>query len=175
MVRPVFDRTAAAPSVSGLALPAVMVPAGLRSNTGLSTVSLVTVVSGRISGSWSIPSNGWISCLRRPSAVAAWAFMWLRWATSSCSSREIFHSLTISSVCSPMVRPVDGSAIAGARGLKCHGRSLASSLSLALNDLAFAASTKMRVALSLKRRAGCDIDSAPPAMPTSARPATMES
>ena len=74
-----------------------------------------------------------------------------------------------------MESPVEGSSTPGAVGLKSRGRSFRKWPSLAPRVLAEAASRKMRLALLLNSIAGFDIDSTPPAIPTSARPATIES
>ena len=79
------------------------------------------------------------------------------------------------SACSPIDRPVDGSAIGGALGTKCHGRKRKSFVSLAAAVLAALASRKSRETFGPNSRAGLDIDSAPPAIPVSIRPDAMES
>ena len=82
--------TAAAPSLSGQQLPAVMVPSGR--NTGLSceTASSVTPARGPSSRLTVDPSGsvtGVMSLAQKPSASAFSARFWLRTPNSSCSSR----------------------------------------------------------------------------------------
>ena len=62
-------------------------------------------------------------------SYAAARFLWLRTASSSCSSREIPHSLAMIAACSPIDSPVRGSALRGICGTICCGRSLASAFS----------------------------------------------
>ncbi len=88
-----ISTTAAAPSFSGDALPAVTVPVG--SNTGLSDASFSSDVSARGPSSLSTvrsrqtsPSNtlvltGTISSLKAPRSCAATAFWWLANANAS--------------------------------------------------------------------------------------------
>ncbi len=103
--RSLIRSTAEAPSDTGDALPAVMVPSG--SNAGFRTARRSIDVSGRGPVSWATPSTDTISCAR--CGRAASAFRWLARATSSCRARGMFHSARVSSMCWPMVRPVVGS------------------------------------------------------------------
>ena len=116
--------TAAAPSVRGEELPAVTVPY-FRSKTGGSLASASSDVSRRMRLSWVTAGSYFggtitaqISGASRPSSVAAAALRWLRKAIWSCSSREMPFSFAIFSADWPMVRPVDGSAIAGTSGVQ---------------------------------------------------------
>jgi hypothetical protein len=82
--------TAAAPSLSGQQLPAVIRPSGR--NTGLSpaTPSRVTPARGPSSVATTVPSGvvtGVISRAQKPSAIAFSARFWLRTPNSSMSSR----------------------------------------------------------------------------------------
>ena len=82
---------AAAPSLSGQALPAVTRPSGR--NTGFSPASASTVVPARGPSSvlTTVPSGvvtGVISRAQKPSAMACSARFWLRAANSSMSCRE---------------------------------------------------------------------------------------
>ena len=97
--------TADAPSVTGEALPAVMVPSA--PNAGLRVASRSSEVSGRGPVSCAMPSSGTISCARR--SRAATALRWLARATSSCRARGMFHLARVISMCSPIERPVVGS------------------------------------------------------------------
>jgi len=81
----------------------------------------------------------------------------------------------MSSVCSPIESPVEGSATFGAAGQKSRGRNFMNCLNLSVAAFAVAASMKIRLARSLNSNAGLDKDSTPPAIPTSARSATIES
>ncbi len=85
------------------------------------------------------------------------------------------HALTVISVCSPIESPVEGSTTDGALGTRSRGRSADRIPTRSLSERAFDTSTKTRLASCEKRTAGFDIDSTPPAIPTSARPARMES
>ena len=94
--------TAAAPSLSGQALPAVMVPPSR--NTGLSAASPSTVVPSRGPSSLvtTVPSSrvtGMISRSKKPFFWDSTARFWLRAANSSISSRVTFsYSATFSAV-----------------------------------------------------------------------------
>ena len=83
--------TAAAPSLSGQALPAVARPSGRK--TGLSCDSASTVVPARGPSSLltTVPSGavtGVISRAQKPLLIASSARFWLRAANSSISCRE---------------------------------------------------------------------------------------
>ena len=96
-----------APSVSGEELPAVSVPLPLvRSNDGGSRASFSSEVSLRGMVSRRKSPNGITRSSKKPRSHAATEFRWLASATSSWASREIFHSLAVISVCSPMLIPV---------------------------------------------------------------------
>ncbi len=94
--------TAAAPSLSGQALPAVTVPPSR--NTGLSWDRPSRVVPGRGPSSLvtTVPSarvTGMISRSKNPDSWAATARVWDWRANSSCSSRLTFlYSATFSAV-----------------------------------------------------------------------------
>ena len=97
--------SAAAPSLSGQALPAVTVPSGRK--TGRRPDSPSTVVPGRglSSTATTEPSarvTGVISRSKKPVAVAAAARDWLRAAYSSCSARVTPSSAATFSAVSPM-------------------------------------------------------------------------
>ncbi len=85
------------------------------------------------------------------------------------------HSFTVSSVCSPIDSPVEGSFTPGARGLKSDGRNFDSALSLLPVVRAKLRSEKARAARRENITAGFDIESTPPAIPTPVRPARIES
>ncbi|SHX02577.1 Uncharacterised protein [Mycobacteroides abscessus subsp. abscessus] len=80
-----MSRTAAAPSVSGLALPAVTVPSRLK--TGLSVASFSTLVFSRTRPSRVTPATGTTSRSNRPDAMAAAARRCERTANSSWAWR----------------------------------------------------------------------------------------
>ncbi len=87
--------TAAAPSLSGHALPAVTLPSGRK--TGFSCASFSTVVSGRGPSSLltTVPSGsstGMISRSKKPRSCDWTARFCDRAANSSISSRETFSS-----------------------------------------------------------------------------------
>ena len=73
----------------------------------------------------------------------------------------------------PIVRPVDGSAMAGACGTRSRGRRRAKMPSRAPSERAFCASTRARDMRRLWRIGTSDRLSAPPAMPTSTCPSRM--
>ena len=97
--------TAAAPSLSGHALPAVTVPSG--SNAGLSCASTSTVVPGRGPSSlvtW-VPSasvTGTISGSKWPLSTAATARCCDVAAHSSCASRETLQRFATFSAVTPI-------------------------------------------------------------------------
>ncbi len=94
--------TAAAPSLSGQALPAVTLPSGR--NTGFRLARPSTVVPGRMPSSWltTVPSGvviGVISRSQKPRSSEAVARCWLSAANSSISSRVTpSNSATFSAV-----------------------------------------------------------------------------
>ena len=97
--------TAAAPSFSGHALPAVTVPSGL--NAGLSAASFSIVVPGRGPSSLvtSVPSGvvtGTISLSKCPDACASTARFWDTTAHSSCCSRVTLQRSATFSAVSPI-------------------------------------------------------------------------
>ena len=100
-----ISSTAEAPSVTGEAFPAVIVPSAPKA--GLSVASFSSEVSARGPESRTMPSSGTISGASL--SAAAMALRWLASATSSCRVRGISHCLRVISMCSPMVRPVVGS------------------------------------------------------------------
>ena len=96
--------TAAAPSESCDALPAVMVPSD--PNAGGSSASDAAVVPGRMPSSRSMPTPT-ISSAKRPLSRASAARWCERAAQASCSSREISSAALTSSEDSPMCWPVN--------------------------------------------------------------------
>ena len=108
-----------------------------------------------------------VSAGRRPSCVAAQPLRCEAKAIRSCSSRVTAFSLAIFSADWPIVRPVDGSAMAGASGTRSRGRTRASEPRRAPSDLAFCVSTRMRAMRRLCRIGTSERLSAPPAIPTS--------
>ncbi|HUL91203.1 MAG TPA: hypothetical protein VLV56_02545 [Burkholderiales bacterium] len=100
-----MSSTAVAPSVTGEALPAVMVPSV--PNAGLRVASFSREVSARGPESRVTPSSGTISAASL--SAAATALRWLASATSSRRVREISHFARVTSMCSPIERPVVGS------------------------------------------------------------------
>jgi len=89
--------TAAAPSFSGQALPAVTLPPGL--NAGSSAASFSSVDEARGPSSAATPSHGVISRAKKPDSCAATARSCERCAKRSMSSRETSHcSATFSAV-----------------------------------------------------------------------------
>jgi hypothetical protein len=169
-----ISSTAAAPSVSGEALPAVIVPY-LRSKTGRSFAIASSVESPRmrLSVSTMLSNDGGTttvitSSLKRPLAVAAAARWWLCSANLSCASRVMPFSLAIFSADSPMVRPVVDSAIAGASGARSFGRIFENAPSLPVSDFCLLAETSASANFFEKRIGTSDSDSAPPAMTVSA-------
>ena len=99
--------TAAAPSLSGQQLPAVIRPSGR--NTGLSpaTASRVTPARGPSSVLTTVPSGvvtGVISRAQKPSAMAFSARFWLRTPNSSMSARVTSCTWARFSAVCPMVR-----------------------------------------------------------------------
>ncbi len=111
-----------------------------------------------------------ISAGNRPSSVAAAAFLWLRYAIWSCSSRLIPFSLAIFSADWPMLRPVEGSAIAGVSGTRSRRRMPAKAESRAPRLRAFEAATSARAIFLLWRMGTSERLSAPPAIPPSTWP-----
>ena len=107
--------------------------------------------------------------------MAAAALRWLRYAIQSCSSRVMPFSRAIFSADWPMVRPVDGSAMAGAWGARSAGRSLAKAFSFAARLRALEASTRVWAIRRLCRMGMSDRLSAPPAIPTEAWPSRISS
>lgn len=116
---------------------------------------------------------GAISAGRRPSAVPAAASRWERRAQASCSSRRIPFSLAMRSAASPMVSPVEGSAMAGATGSRSRGRTRRNGEILEARLFARAASTKALARRREARMGTWESDSAPPATTTSACPDSM--
>ena len=97
--------TAAAPSLSGHALPAVTVP--FSRNAGWSVARTSIVVPGRgpsslVKGWPSGSGTGMISRSKNPSSRALTAASWLLTANRSCSSREIFSRAATFSAVWPM-------------------------------------------------------------------------
>ena len=89
--------TAAAPSFSGHAFPAVTLPPGLKA--GSSDASFSSVESARGPSSFATPSHGVSSRSKNPDACAATARSCERCANWSISSRETSHcSATFSAV-----------------------------------------------------------------------------
>ena len=88
----------------------------------------------------------------------------------SCSSRVIPFSRAIFSADWPMVRPVDGSAIAGASGARSRSRTDENARTRSPIDFARDAPTSARAMFRLWRMGTSDRLSAPPAMPISAFP-----
>jgi len=84
-------------------------------------------------------------------------------------------SLAIFSADWPIVRPVDGSAMAGVCGARSFGRSFENALSLPPSVRAFDASTRAFAMRRLCRIGMSDRLSAPPAMPTAACPSRISS
>ena len=83
--------TAAAPSFSGQALPAVTVPSGRNTGLSLASPSAVVPSRGQSSVSATEPSGsvyGVISSVKNPECCAATARCWLNAANSSCSARD---------------------------------------------------------------------------------------
>ena len=74
-----------------------------------------------------------------------------------------------------MDSPVDGSAIPYDQGLKSLGRNWANDLMRPPNVLDVAAFMKMRPARLVNIIGGLDMESTPPAIPTSVRPVAMAS
>ncbi len=83
-------------------------------------------------------------------------------------------SLAIFSADWPIVRPVDGSAMAGASGTRSRGRTLARLPRRAPSDFAFCVSTRMRAMRRLWRIGTSERLSAPPAIPTSTCPRRID-
>ena len=162
--------TAAAPSLSPDALPAVTVPPCLR-NAGRSAASSAAVVSGRgcssVSNVRSAPfacgtSTGTSSAAKRPAACAAAQRRWLSSANASCASRVTpYFSATSSAVspsgCVPCSASIFGFTNRQPSVLSCMVTSPRGNASLAL-------------AITSGAR---DIDSTPPAITSSASPAAM--
>ena len=147
----------------------------LRSNTGGSAASASSEVSRRMrlssvtAGSYfGGTSTGQISEANRPASVAAAAFLWERYAIWSCSSREMWFSFAIFSADWPMVRPVEGSAIAGTSGVRSAGRTFANAASLSPRLRAREACMRIFVMRLLCRIGMSERLSAPPPIPTSA-------
>ena len=171
--RSVARTTAEAPSVRGEALAAVTVPpssADLKTGRSLATASM-EVSARTMASSLTVPSGvctAIVSAGSRPSSMARAALWWERTAISSAHSRVTPHSSTISSACSPRVRPEYGSATTGAGGTRSP---MVRFISISKPCSGLRAS--MADAAPALRDASCcrfDIDSAPPAMAISASP-----
>ena len=83
--------TAAAPSFSGQALPAVTLPSGLNAGCRVASFSTVVPARGPSSLVTTVPSGvvtGMISRSKKPRSWEATARCWERAANSSISSRE---------------------------------------------------------------------------------------
>ena len=78
--------------------------------------------------------------------------------------------MAIPSQCSPMLNPVDGSTIAGESGRKSRGRNRATCRKRSPMLREPARSTKVPLARRVNRIGGFDMESTPPAMPTSQSP-----
>ena len=174
-----MSSTAAPPSVSGDALPAVTVPY-LRSNTGLSFASCSRLVSLRMPLSdVSVRSYfggmyaGAISAVSRPSFVPAAAFMCDASASSSCAARAMWFSFAIFSADCPIVSPVVGSAIAGVIGMRSRGRIFASAPRRCPSVFALLAATSASLMPRECRIGTFESDSAPPAIAMSAWPSMI--
>jgi hypothetical protein len=87
--------TAAAPSLSGQALPAVTRPSGRNTGFSAEMPSIVVPARGPSSLLTTVPSGvvtGVISRSQKPFAMACSARFWLRTANSSISARETSFS-----------------------------------------------------------------------------------
>ena len=95
--------TAAAPSLSGQAFPAVTVPPSRKTGLRLDSPSSVVLGRGQSSLVTTVPSasvTGMISRSKNPFSCDAAARVWERRANSSISSRLTFSdSATFSAVC----------------------------------------------------------------------------
>ena len=135
--------TPAAPSVSGLALAAVIVPfPEVTSKTGDRRDSFSSVVSARGNASLSMPSTGTIRSSKKPRSAPVIAPRWLASVMSSCSVRPISHVFAISSQCSPMLLPVARFLMAGTWRRKSWSSSLRR---IAARDLRSWARIKRRI------------------------------
>ncbi len=104
-----------------------------------------------------------ISAVSRPSSVPSAASRWERSAQRSCSSRLMPFSLAIRSALSPMVSPVEYSAMAGVVGTSSPGLNPANAFRRSFVVRALDASMS-RSLISRETRMGMsDRDSAPPA------------
>ena len=112
-LRSLMTTTAAAPSLSGQQLPAVMVPFSRKTGLRACTPSSVTPGRGPSSLLTTVPSarvTGAISRSKKPSAMAFSARFWLVTPHSSCRSREMPRSVaTFSAVC-PIERYTSGTS-----------------------------------------------------------------
>jgi hypothetical protein len=161
--------TTAAPSLSGVELPAVIVSP----NTGSSFASFSALESGRRFWSRSSPAYGVTRSSKKPRSYAAASRWWLAAASSSCASREIFHSFAVIAACSPMLRPVRGSALRGMSGTMWLGRRRPTSLTRAPVLFARRASIITLRRSSLRPTGASEAVSAPPAMPASTCPSAI--
>ena len=97
--------TAAAPSLSGQALPAVTRPSGRKTGLRAEMPSIVVPARGPSSVLTTVPSGvvtGVISRSQKPSSMACSARFWLRTANSSMSCRETSLSRARFSAVCPM-------------------------------------------------------------------------
>mmetsp|Transcript_56913 Transcript_56913/g.160630 ORF Transcript_56913/g.160630 Transcript_56913/m.160630 type:complete len:210 (+) Transcript_56913:436-1065(+) len=152
-------RTRAAPSETWLAFPAVVLPSFLKAAFSLLRPSIVVALGPSSAStttsvvfpslSFTLVDTGTISSLKRPCFWAARAFSCESTASLSCVSREMFHfSATFSDVMPIGTRTVCAVALA-----KMLGESFSGSMSVAMGYM--------------------DMDSTPPAMPTSMMPDRM--
>ena len=120
--------TAAAPSLSGQALPAVTVPPSRNTGWRLASPSRVVLGRGPSSFTTTVPSasvTGMISRSKNPFCWDSTARVWESSANSSCSARPTFSNSATFSAVWPMAmytsgRPaggLQGSVTAGARTL----------------------------------------------------------
>ena len=114
-----------------------------------------------------------ISARSRPSSVAAAPFLCERNAIRSCSSRVIPFSFAIFSADWPIVRPVEGSAMAGVSGTRSRRRTFEKAFSRPPRLRAREASIRTCAIFLLWRIGTSERLSAPPAIPASACPAMM--
>ncbi len=156
-------------------LPAVIVAGVSRPlpKTGLSLASFAKEVSLRRFASRVSPRYGVMRSSKNPRSYAAASAWWLAAAISSCASRVIRQAAVVSAWCSPMDRPVRGSAVVGAAGARCAGRMVASAASFAGVDFARDRSSSARRSGSLTATGASDVESTPPAMPDSIWPSRI--
>ena len=109
----------------------------------------------------------------KPRSYAAARCWWLAAASSSCSSRSRPHSFAMSAVCSPIERPVRGSALRGKSGTIWLGRNFVSALIRSVVERAAFASSRISRRSSLSAIGASEVVSEPPAIAESAWPSAI--